>query len=115
MERLFEIESKIRDSEIIGLNIIWSNWLNNSKISKDGIIINFVKNQETIKAILQGIKNLEIYEDDFESQCISHVKCLKSENGLTWLVLDPYEENDIIDEKDNFKICFESIKIENEK
>jgi hypothetical protein len=104
LKRLSDIEKEIRDCEITSLKLNWSNQKN--------IEIKFLKNKSEICLIIEGAQELDLFEDEFESYYISHVKCLIDDENLVWLSLDPYDERiDEIEERDNFKIQFKNYKI----
>lgn len=105
LKRTHEIEQKIRDAQIISLNIIWNNQRN--------IVINFLKGNLKIQLILEGATEFDIVENEFDSYYIGNLKCVLDDENFIWLSLDPYDEQiNEIEERDNFKIKFKSYKME---
>lgn len=108
MKRHSEIESQIRDCQIRNLYLDWAN--------QHDLQIEFLKGNKLIRLKLEEVSEFELFEDEFESYYISHLKCLVLDNNEFILSLDPYDERiNEIDERDNFKIKFKAYKIEIEE
>jgi len=113
LKRLIEIESKIRDSQIVDFYMNWNRWEKKSVNQDANISIQFVKRNIVLVLKLKGLKTIDIYEDEFNSQHIGHLKCLMDENEMIWLILDPYDERiNEVEERDNFKLCFKEYELE---
>ncbi len=105
MKRNSEIEILLRDSSIQKIEVSWGT-------SKSGVISILVeKNGILTTLVFLDVSSLVIIETEFYEYQISHVKCYTEDSGLSWLILDPYNETDLVDERDNFKIAYQKLQI----
>lgn len=113
MKRLIEIESKIRDSEIVEFHMNWNFWKTDFFNQEESVSIKLIKGNSLQILKIKGLDVLDLYESDFNSQYIGHVKCFLDNENKIWLVLDPFDERiEEIEERDNFKIRFKEYELE---
>ncbi|MCX2745516.1 hypothetical protein OO013_16670 [Mangrovivirga sp. M17] len=84
----------------------------NNSSNQNKLEITLLKDGSEFTLIIQNPLIFEFFENDFNSQYISHVKCLLDNNNYIWISFDPYDEliNDI-EERDNFNIKFSEFEI----
>ena len=105
MKRLSELAVEIRDCQLNNLKL---NWVDSPMLE-----IVLLRDRQVLKIILEGVSRFIVFEDEFESHCISHIKCLIDEEGFIWISLDPFDERvNEIEESDNFVIKFKNYTIE---
>lgn len=103
-----ELYSVFMDSQIIGFEINYSDYLDNRK----NIKISVQKNSNTKTVEFYYVKKLIFVEEEFHQYYIEDMKCIKLKNELIYLCLDPYDGRlNKIEEEDNFVITFEEFKI----
>jgi len=98
----------LRDGYVTELHLHYD-W--GGKHSLDLVVKNEKNGPETIKLHFVGVTDTYISED-FKSQWISHCKVL-SQPGRVYVSLDPYDETQEEDERDNYVIIAGSLERKN--
>ncbi|ANQ51835.2 hypothetical protein MY04_4500 [Flammeovirga sp. MY04] len=113
MKRLSEIESKIRDSEVVEFHMDWKIWKTDSFNQEESILIKFIKDKYLLILNLKGLEVIDLYESEFNSQYIENIKCFIDKENKIWFVLDPFDERiEEIEERDNFIIRCKEYELE---
>lgn len=99
------------DSKILKLEIQYSDDNDNQSLK-----ITAEKNRIKYVGTFENPSNFEIFETEFHKYYIGDCKCLILRNEQIYISLDPYDGNEeIMDEKDNFKFYCKRIVIEEEQ
>ncbi len=100
--RIFEIESVIRDSKQVSLEIQYPQF--SKDIQKESVVkLTFEKfEKELIELVLFNPSEVDLLDDRFGGEYISHIKAFQTDDGIE-ISFDPYDERiDKIEDRDNY-------------
>jgi len=102
LTRISDVESIIRDSMFHKIEFQFEHYSSEKQI-ESAIKLIFIKfDKELIELILVKPMKYVLFDDEFGSQCISHIKVFKSARGFE-ISFDPYDERvSEIQERDNY-------------
>ena len=98
------------DGEIISCNINFDGEPFATLILKIREKLEKKMNYVLLQFQITGLSKCEIYED-FKTQYYSDITLIELENGEFYLSLDPYDNSNIPDERDNFIICGKTFSV----
>jgi hypothetical protein len=100
--RVYEVESMIRDTEIHKIEFQYEYYTSKERVEKAIILCFRASEDELLELILIDPRNLDLFDDEFGSASISHIKAFSSHNSFE-VSLDPYDERiEEIQENDNY-------------
>ena len=100
MNRIIEIENKIRNSQLLKIDL---------DFLKSSVNFVFKKHNEILQLNLKEVSKIDLFDESIITEYISHLKFLKNSDNQYSLSLDPYDEQiNKIEKADNYLFVFKN-------